>query len=141
MGVTIQSPNNAVNISYRDFLWLQRTVAGLTSKAVLEMYLDLLLPPIVKEDAFTKECEERYEELWEASTKNVRYVLDFIHNPGESGEISWKQAKAVLTILKKYTGKSEFDYSLSHKDLVIRQFQIVLNDCTVANDELRWEKT
>lgn len=137
MGVTINSKNHRIVLSYSGFYRIRVKVAELTAPDIYEHYKklnDWRYVLVSKDENFSVEYDKKIVELDEKYTQ----VLEFLYTSDSHGEADAEHCKSVYEIIKEYDDDIIYGYRSGIEAVLFKNVKQLIKDGADTGTGIEW---
>lgn len=143
MGLTINSKNHSIDLSYSGFYRLRKKVAKLTKSDIYEHYKMLndgsyALIKIKGNEDFFAWYDRKIEELDKKYDGKYSEVLEFLYTSDCNGEMDAEHCKSVYEIIKDYDDDICYGYRGRSDCVMFKDFKQLIKDGADTRTGIEW---
>lgn len=141
MGLTINSKNHSIDLSYSGFYRLRVKVAELTAPDIYEHYKklnDWRYVLVSKVENFSTEYDKKIVELDEKYDGKYTQVLEFLYTSDSHGEADAEHCKSVYEIIKDYDDDICYGYCGRSDCAMFKDFKQLIKDGADTGTGIEW---
>lgn len=141
MGLTINSKNHSIDLSYSGFYRLRVKVAELTAPDIYEHYKklnDWRYVLVSKGENFFTEYDKKIVELDEKYDGKYTQVLEFLYTSDSHGEADAEHCKSVYEIIKDYDDDICYGYCGRSDCVMFKDFKQLIEDGADTGTGIEW---
>ena len=141
MGLTINSKNHSIDLSYSGFYRLRLKVAELTAPDIYEHYKklnDWRYVLVSKGENFSTEYDKKIVELDEKYDGKYTQVLEFLYTSDSHGEADSEHCKSVYEIIKDYDDDICYGYCGRYDCAMFKDFKQLIKDGADTGTGIEW---
>ena len=141
MGLTINSKNHSIDLSYSGFYRLRVKVAELTAPDIYEHYKklnDWRYVLVSKGENFSTEYDKKIVELDEKYDGKYTKVLEFLYASDSHGEADAEHCKSVYEIIKEYDDDIIYGYRSGIEAVLFKNVKQLIKDGADTGTGIEW---
>lgn len=141
MGVTINSKNHSIDLSYSGFYRFRKKVAELTAPDIYEHYEklnDWRYVLLRESENFSAEYDEKIVELDKKYDGKYSGVLEFLYTSDCGGEADAEHCKSVYEIIKDYDDDICYGYCGRSDCAMFKDFKQLIKDGADTGTGIEW---
>ena len=141
MGLTINSKNHSIDLSYSGFYRLRVKVAELTAPDIYEHYKklnDWRYVLVSKGENFSTEYDKKIVELDEKYDGKYTQVLEFLYTSDSPGEADAEHCKSVYEIIKEYDDDIIYGYRSGIEAVLFKNVKQLIKDGADTGTGIEW---